>query len=51
MKANASPTRLMLLPSTTPKATIPPCDAHVFPADAFDVGGNPWICPVYNVSI
>lgn len=51
IKANASPTRLMLLPRTTPNATIPPCAAHVFPPDTFVDGGKPWICPVYKVSI
>lgn len=41
IKANASPTRLILLPKTTPSATMPPCDAQVFPTDTFVAGGNP----------
>lgn len=31
MKAKANPTKLIELPRTTPKATIPPCAPHVDP--------------------
>ena len=49
INANASPTKLIELPSTTPKATKPPSAPHAVPSDPTDMfvdGGNPCMWPV-----
>jgi hypothetical protein len=56
MKANASPTRLIELPKTTPSATTPLCELHPVVIYADDVDddmfdGNACKCPEYRVSI
>lgn len=57
MKANASPTKLIELPKTTPKATIPLCDPHAVDIPYTDAGADMFVlenackCPEYSVSM